>query len=72
MVGNVFDVYVPLFDPVVELFQIIETFHVPCHVVQADLPLLLQRRVISHLNQRDFMGEFRSADMKATRPGVKS
>jgi hypothetical protein len=48
VVGYPFDVYIPLFDPVINLRQIIQAFHVPGHMVQANLAPLDGRSIFPH------------------------
>src|SRR5271167_3088681 len=39
----------------VEVLQVVERLEPPGHVVEPDLALLLQRRIIAQLHQRDFV-----------------
>ena len=59
-------------DPVVELFQVVQAFHVPRHVVQAHLPPFAakERRPPTSINAISWETS-RSADMKADEPGFE-
>ena len=69
VIGDVVDRLPLLLDAAIELLQVVERFEPPRHVVQPDLALLLQRRVVAELHQRHLVRLLLSADMKAAQPG---
>src|SRR5215472_6039945 len=52
MIGNMLDRPAFGFDAAVKILQIVERLEPPCHVVEPDLTLLLQRRILAELHQR--------------------